>query len=95
MKPPIAAAAFALAFMMPLAAFASCVCRCVDGQMQPLCSRTGELRPTCPVTLCDIVPPSTAPYMLPEVPPIGTTSCRMAQVMDPGTEKYEWQRVCE
>jgi hypothetical protein len=40
---------------------ASCVCRCVDGQMQPLCTSAIDLRPICPMGACAMAPPSIAP----------------------------------
>jgi hypothetical protein len=73
---------------------ASCVCRCVNGQMVPLCSSTIEIPPICPPTICGIVPPSIQPIPRPMIPPIGTTSCAPQQVMNPYTRQYEWRTIC-
>jgi hypothetical protein len=40
---------------------ASCECRCVDGQVQPLCSSSIDLPPICAPQICAIVPPSIVP----------------------------------
>ena len=73
---------------------AECVCRCVNGQMQPLCQNAIDLPPICPPTVCNITPPSLVPIQQPRVPPIGTTGCRQAQVQNPRTGQYEWREVC-
>ncbi len=75
-------------------AAANCVCRCVNGEMQPLCSNAVDLPPICPPQVCAITPPSIAPIPQPRVPPIGTTNCRQAQVQNPRTGQYEWRTVC-
>jgi hypothetical protein len=77
------------------AARASCICRCVDGEMQPFCSTAIDLPPIYPLTICGVVPPSIAPITPLAVPPIGTTSCQMRQVQNPMTRTYEWRRICE
>lgn len=76
-------------------AHATCVCRCVDGQMQPLCSNSIDIPPVCMPTVCGIVPPSIAPITPPSIPPLGASSCSQRQVQNPATGRYEWQRVCE
>lgn len=73
---------------------AACVCRCVNGEMRPICSSSIDLPPICPPTVCPITPPSVAPIQAPQVPPIGTTACRQAQVYNPSTGQYEWREVC-
>jgi len=75
-------------------ATASCVCRCVNGEVQALCSSSIDLPPICPPTICPITPPSVAPIQAPRVPPIGTTVCRQAQVVNPRTGHYEWREIC-
>ncbi|MGO4714923.1 hypothetical protein [Bradyrhizobium sp. 2TAF24] len=82
-----------LALIVP--ADAACVCRCVDGQMQPLCNNTIDIPPVCMPTVCGIVPPSVAPIDMPRIPPLGASSCSQRQVQNPNTGRYEWQRVCE
>lgn len=84
----------AIATLPGTGAHASCVCRCVNGTMQPLCSSAIAVPPICPPTVCGIVPPSIPPIMQPTIPPIGTQSCRQAQVQNPFTGQFEWQTIC-
>jgi hypothetical protein len=77
------------------AAKADCVCRCVNGEMQPLCSSTIDLPPICPPRLCPLVPPAIAPLDAPRLPPLGTSVCIQRQVLNPYTRQYEWRRICE
>jgi hypothetical protein len=87
---------FGLAFTLLLVvnADASCVCRCVDGQVQPLCTSSIDLPPICALTICGIVPPSIAPIQTPGIPPLGTSSCSPRQVLNPATNQYEWRSIC-
>lgn len=89
---PLMALITVCVFMNP--AFAACICRCVDGSMQPICSNTIEVPPICPPTVCQIVPPSVQPIAPPIVPPIGTNSCQNQQVLNPYTNQYEWKLIC-
>ncbi len=73
---------------------AACVCRCVEGIMQPLCDNTIEIRPICPPTVCPITPPGIPPITPPQVPPLGTRQCVQRQVFNPQTGMYEWRTVC-
>ena len=91
----IAALVLMLALIAAAPARADCVCRCVDGQMQPLCSNSIDIPPVCMPTVCGIVPPSIAPIDMPKIPPIGTSQCSQRQVQNPATGRYEWRRVCE
>lgn len=88
----ILALAFGGAIMV--AAQAGCVCRCVDGQMQPLCSSSIDLPPICPATLCSLTPPSIAPLPSTQLPPLGTSHCSQRQVLNPATRQYEWRNIC-
>lgn len=72
---------------------ANCVCRCVNGQMEPLCSSSIDLPPICPPTVCPIMAPSIAPIQPPMVPPIGTSSCHQARVCN-AFGGCSWQTVC-
>ena len=85
-----------LAFTVLVAgnADASCVCRCVDGEVQPLCSSSIDLPPICAPTICGIVPPSIAPIQAPGIPPLGTSSCSPRRVLNPATNQYEWRSIC-
>jgi hypothetical protein len=73
---------------------AECVCRCVDGEMQPICESTIDLRPLCPVTVCALPPALVKPIQPPVLPPLGTTKCTQRQVLDPDSGQYEWQSIC-
>ena len=79
---------------LPWGAEASCVCRCVNGEMRALCSSSLDIAPICPPTICPITPPSIAPIQTPRVPPVGTTACRQVQVFNQRTGQYEWREVC-
>jgi hypothetical protein len=74
---------------------AACVCRCVNGEMQPLCDSSIDLPPMCPPTLCSIAPPSIAPIQPLGLPPLGTSGCTQQQVLNPSTQQYERRRVCD
>jgi len=76
-------------------AHASCVCRCVDGEMQAICSSTIDIAPICPPTACGMAPPSIAPIQRMQMAPLGTQQCSQRQVWDPATRRYQWQRMCE
>ena len=58
-------------FIFASRADAECICQCVDGRMQPLCSRSIDLPPICPPTICPKAAPSIAPINPPTIPPIG------------------------
>jgi hypothetical protein len=85
-----------IAFTMLLMAQAdaSCVCRCVDGEVQPLCSSSIDLPPICAQSICSIVPPSITPIQPSLLPPLGTSSCSQHQVLNPVTNRYEWRSIC-
>ena len=73
---------------------ASCICQCVNGHMQAICTSTLDVRPICPPTVCPIMTPSVRPIDMPRVPPIGTTQCSNQQVLNPYTRQYEWRQIC-
>jgi hypothetical protein len=74
-------------------ASAGCICQCVDGHMQPLCTNAIDVPPICPPTICPIMAPSIAPINSPTIPPIGTSICRQARVCDQ-FGNCQWQQVC-
>jgi hypothetical protein len=80
--------------LLSVNASAACVCRCVNGHMQPICTSALDIPPICPPTVCQIVPPSVAPVPIPMVPPVGATYCSPQQVLNPYTGRYEWRTVC-
>ena len=69
------------------------LCQCVDGQMQPLCQSSIDVRPVCPAAVCPIAVPSIAPVKPATIPPIGTSQCRQARVCDT-FGNCQWQEVC-
>ena len=76
-------------------AYAACVCRCVSGEMKPICESSLDLPPICPPSICQIAPPSIAPLQPPTLPPLGTRNCNQQQVLNPLTGRYEWKTVCK
>jgi hypothetical protein len=73
---------------------ADCVCRCVNGEMQAICSNSLALPPICPPRICPLTPPAIEPLPSLRIPPIGTSECRPAQVLNPRTGQYEWREIC-
>jgi hypothetical protein len=90
----LAVAGFVVLLLASFEAEARCVCRCVNGEVRPLCESTLDIPPICAPTICPIVPPSIPPIQAPVIPPIGTEECDMVQVFNPRTNRYEWRRVC-
>ncbi len=76
-------------------AYAECVCKCVNGEVRPLCSSSLEITPICAPRICPIVPPRIEPIQRPVVPPIGTTECKPKLVYDEQTHRYEWKTICQ
>ena len=72
---------------------AGCTCQCVNGRMQPLCDSAIDLPPLCPMQMCPPGQPSLAPLNPPTLPPLGTSSCRQAQICD-NFGNCQWQQVC-
>jgi len=87
--------ALIIALALTTQADASCVCRCVDGEMRSLCSSTTDIAPVCPAAGCVIPPAAIAPIKPARIPPLGTTQCEQHQVLNPATHLYEWHRVCQ
>ncbi len=71
------------------------MCRCVNGEMVPLCTSSIDMPPICPPTICPLVPPSIAPIQPPVIPPVGTTHCEQKQVWSESRGEYVWREVCE
>ena len=74
---------------------AACVCRCVNGEMKPICESSLDLPPICPPSICPLTPPSIAPLQPPTLPPLGTKNCSQQQVFNPLTGRYEWRTICK
>ena len=81
-------------FVFGHAAYANCECTCVNGHVQALCQSAVDLPPLCPPQLCPLQTPSIAPIPQAQLPPLGTTHCEQAQVLNPRTGMYEWRQVC-
>lgn len=77
------------------AASANCACRCVNGEVRPICTNSLDIPPICAPTICPIVPPAITPIQTPQIPPIGTSACRQVQVLDPYTGQYRWRTICQ
>jgi len=73
---------------------ADCRCVCVNGEVVPLCDSTLDIEPICPPRICPQAPPSIEPISPPSIPPIGTEDCRMEQVYNEDTGRYEWKKIC-
>jgi hypothetical protein len=70
------------------AANAACTCRCVDGQMQPLCDDAFVNRPiVCKPAVCRPPRPAVAR------PVVAPSECRQARVCDGGRD-CRWELVC-
>ena len=79
---------------LPQEGSARCVCRCVNGEVVPICDNPLDIPPICPPTICPPPPPSIRPIEPPTIPPIGTSNCRYEQVLNPHTGRYEWKLIC-
>jgi hypothetical protein len=86
---------FCFLFLISTNSFGNCVCRCVNGEMTPLCSNSLDLPPICPPTICPIVPPSVQPISPLYIPPIGTSQCQNKQILNQRTGQYEWRLICQ
>ena len=81
----------AIGLVAPRAANAACSCVCVNGQTQPLCTSSFDRPAVCLSSPCPIVPHSSPPPISRLPPPIGASSCRLAQV--DGRRGYSWPRM--
>ena len=80
-------------------AHADCVCLCVNGQPQAMCSNPYETRPMCS-GFCPAEPTLpgqvTPVQMRPDMPPgDGTKSCHKELALNPMDAQLQWQWVCE
>jgi len=80
---------------MPLGAAAECVCKCVNGEVVPICTSSIDIEPICAPRICPITPPRIKPIDPPVIPPIGTRGCTNKQVYNEYTHQYEWRLVCK
>ena len=86
---------FSVLLLLSTYSFGNCVCRCVNGEMIPICSSSIDIPPICPPTICPIVPPSVQPINPLVIPPIGTSNCQNKQVLNQRTGQYEWRLICQ
>jgi hypothetical protein len=79
----------------PESASARCACRCIDGEVKPLCDSALEPRPVCPARACPTPPAAIPPIDQAEVPPPGTRECHFRQLLNRSTGLYDWVQICE
>jgi hypothetical protein len=90
-----AISAFAMAALLfPASSWGECACKCVDGKVQAICTSSLDLKPICAPRICPMVPPSVRPIQPPVMSPLGT-DCRKEPVLNPKTNVYEWQTICQ
>lgn len=81
--------------LLSASAQAACVCRCVGGEVQPICTSSLDLPPICSPRMCPMTSPSLEPLARPTLPPLGTSSCQQRQVLDESTGRYRWRTICQ
>ena len=64
---------------------ADCVCRCVNGQSQALCSNKHLVQPTCR-NICPLALPDLA---------LRAPNCRMEPVLNSKTGRDRWREICK
>ncbi|MBV8393710.1 MAG: hypothetical protein JOY81_11065 [Alphaproteobacteria bacterium] len=74
-------------------AFADCSCRCVNGQSQPVCSSTLDIRPICSQQNCPVTP-SMEPVQPLDHSVGGTAMCDSIEVFNRRTGRWETRPVC-
>lgn len=75
----------------PYASRSGCVCACVDGGIQPVCS-SAYMTEFCSPRICPVPLPYPKPPMPPVVEPPGVSTCFPAQVAMRG--EYKWTVLC-
>ena len=83
--------ALGLFLLMNLDVSAACVCRCINGEMKPICQSSLDLPPICPPTICPLTPPSITPLQPPTLPPLGTRNCTQQQRLN----YVEWEKTSD
>lgn len=73
---------------------AACVCRCVAGKAQPVCSSSTDIPPLCNSTVCPMSPPKVSPMDQAKPKPSVKPGCTVRQVYDPATGRHEWGQIC-
>ena len=77
------------------AAFADCVCQCVNGELAAVCTGNIAVAPQCAPRTCP-APSSSQPMArnLQVSSQGGGSDCAPRQVLDPVSGKYEWKVLC-
>jgi hypothetical protein len=73
---------------------AVCVCQCLNGLAQSVCTSTLDVPPFCPAIACSFAPPPLAVNPAPFLPQKDTRSCQMTQIYNPNSGRYEWRELC-
>ena len=94
MRNIVGAALLATALAVAGEAAAECVCRCIDGELGAICVGSTVVPPVCAPRVCPTAPQFSPPRIAQTAPPAGTTQCRMAQVLNPQSGRYEWMELC-
>ncbi len=83
-------------FLIHKPSFAQCVCKCISGRVQPVCSQTPAVMPICPPRICPARGPAvTIPKRLVDPPPkIKPSNCQQRRVKNPNTNQYIWRTIC-
>ena len=76
------------------AAGASCVCRCLNGKAQPVCSSSTDIPPLCSATTCPMSTPRVSPQDAQQPKPAVKPGCTIRQVYNPQTGRHEWGQIC-
>lgn len=94
------AALLAAAVLVALAALsgaagAACVCRCLGGKAQAVCSNSTDIPPLCSSTVCPMSPPRVSPMDAAKPKPMVKPGCKIRQVYNPDTGRHEWGQICQ
>jgi hypothetical protein len=81
-----------LASLLAPPAFASCECRCVDGESQAVCTSSFEVPPICSSQSCPVSPSMTP--VGPINPSVGSGLCDTVQVFNRRTGHYDTKQLC-
>ncbi len=72
-------------------AHAACTCKCVLGNVVPVCDSAMDIRPFCAPRMCPVVDPNKP---IPQ-PKLGAApECTQERVWNPYTAEYDWRAKC-
>lgn len=86
---------FTLLILLPTSAAAKCVCACVNGKMEAVCSSSGGMtgmKPMC-AGMCPMAGPGMS-GMGDNSSNFNRGGCRQEQVWNDATRRYEWKTIC-